>query len=237
MHNKYLQKMINAIPRITKNLLIINILMFFATVVAERYGVVLENYLALHYFGADNFMPHQLLTYMFMHGGFSHLFFNMFALFMFGSVVERTWGERKFLFYYLVCGVGAGLVQEVSQYVEFSAVLSNYKLVDIGEGIRVTVVEFLNLRKTVGASGAVYGILLAFGVLYPNERLFIFPIPVPIRAKFLIIGYIVLELYLAIANRPNDVVAHFAHLGGMLFGFILIMYWRNKRNRNVRGFR
>ena len=216
---------------VTKNLIIINVLVFFGTLVAQRYGIDLTNYLGLHFFLASDFNPAQLITYMFMHGGFSHIFFNMFAVFMFGTVLERTWGPKRFLFYYIACGIGAGLIQEGVQYIKYIVDYSHYSQVDIGTGI-IPMGEFLNMLTTVGASGAVYAILLAFGMLFPNNQLFIFPLPFPIKAKFFVIGYALIELYAGFANNPGDNVAHFAHLGGMIFGFILIMYWRKKSRNN-----
>jgi membrane associated rhomboid family serine protease len=162
-----------------------------------------------------------------MHGGFSHVFFNMFAVWMFGTVLEKTWGPKRFLFYYIVCGIGAGIVQEITQYVEYKMVLSQYVSVNTGTSI-IPMSDYLNMMNTVGASGAVYGILLAFGMLYPNQQMFIFPLPVPIKAKYFVVGYAVIELLLGIANNAGDNVAHFAHLGGMIFGFILIKYWKKK---------
>ena len=214
-------------PKITKNLFIINFLFFFATIVADSYGIDLIKILGLHFFLAEDFNPIQLVSYMFLHGGFSHIFFNMFAVWMFGRILEQVWGAKRFLIYYLVCGVGAGLVQEIVQLVHYEFVLSTYDNVNIGHAV-IPMREYLNLMTTVGASGAVYGILLAFGMLFPNQSLFIFPIPVPIKAKYFVIGYAVLELYLGLANHQGDNVAHFAHLGGMIFGFILIRYWRRK---------
>ena len=204
---------------------------FFGTLVAQRYGIDLTNYLGLHFFLASDFNPAQLITYMFMHGGFSHIFFNMFAVFMFGTVLERTWGPKRFLFYYIACGIGAGLIQEGVQYIKYIVDYSHYSQVDIGTGI-IPMGEFLNMLTTVGASGAVYAILLAFGMLFPNNQLFIFPLPFPIKAKFFVFGYALIELYAGFANNPGDNVAHFAHLGGMIFGFILIMYWRKKSRNN-----
>jgi len=218
-------------PPVTKNLIIINVLFFLGGVVAMRYGIDLSTYLGLHFFMADDFNPAQLISYMFMHGGFTHLFFNMFAVWMFGRILEQIWGPKKFLFYYIACGIGAGLIQELVQYIQYAVQLS----VDLGEGVIVPMAEYLNLIKTVGASGAVYAILLAFGMLFPNERMFIIPIPFPIKAKYFVAGYAIIELMEGIANNPTDNVAHFAHLGGMIFGFILIMYWRKKKNKGNDG--
>lgn len=215
----------NSIPTMTKNLLIVNFLAFVATWVMELRGIDLTSILGLHFFMAKDFHLYQLVTYLFLHGGFTHIFFNMFALWMFGAVIERVWGPKKFLFYYISCGIGAGLVQEIVQYVNYIAEgLAAYQYVDLG-GTRMLTADYLNLWTTIGASGAVYAILLAFGMIFPNERLFIIPIPFPIKAKWLVVGYIAIELFSALSG-PGDGVAHTAHLGGMLFGFIMIRYWQ-----------
>ena len=222
----------NSIPTMTKNLLVINILAFLATWVFQRSGVDLNAMFGLHFFLASDFHVYQFLTYMFLHGGFTHILFNMFALWMFGSVIERVWGPKKFIFYYIVCGVGAGIMQEIVQYVNFSVQgLAAYDYVSIS-GQRIAMDMFLNQWMTIGASGAVYGILLAFGMIFPNERLFIIPIPFPIKAKWLIIGYIFIELFSAMGQ--SDGVAHMAHLGGMLFGFLLIRYWQKHPDSSQR---
>lgn len=240
----------NQIPPITKNLLIINVLMFFGTIVADSYGIDLARYLGLHFVLSDHFNLAQLFTYMFMHGGFTHLFFNMFALWMFGRILEQVWGPKRFLTYYIVCGVGAGVIQELVVGIQYYLATSGMpaEAVDIvlREGANALMqgknfvngemasLNFIVNGLTVGASGAIYGILLGFGLLFPNEKMFVFPLPFPIPAKYFVIGYAVIELLLGIANNPTDNVAHFAHLGGMIFGYILIMYWRNqiRRRRN-----
>lgn len=214
-------------PTVTKNLIIINVLMFFGTIVAQRYGLDLTNYLGLHFFLASDFNPAQLITYMFMHGGFSHIFFNMFAVFMFGPILEQTWGPKRFLFYYILCGIGAGLIQEGVQYIQYVTEILPY-----AHEFPFPLDQLLNRMTTIGASGAVYAILLAFGMLYPNNRLFIFPLPFPIKAKFFVIGYAAIELWAGLSNSVGDNVAHFAHLGGMLFGIFLILYWRKKSKSN-----
>jgi membrane associated rhomboid family serine protease len=209
----------------TKNLLIVNVLAFIATFVLERSGIDLTRMLGLHFFLASEFHIYQFITYMFLHGGFTHILFNMFALWMFGSVIERVWGPKKFLFYYICCGVGAGFTQELVQYITYSMEgIAAYQYVNAG-GVQMTTDAYINLWTTIGASGAVYGILLAFGMIFPNERLFIIPFPFPIKAKWLIVGYIAIELFSAMSG-PGDGVAHMAHLGGMLFGFLLIRYWQ-----------
>ena len=212
-------------PTVTKNLIIINVLVFFGTLVAQRYGIDLANYLGLHFFLASDFNPAQLITYMFMHGGFSHIFFNMFAVFMFGPILEQTWGPRRFLFYYILYGIGAGVIQEGVQYIQYATELSQYSQVNIGTSI-IPMEEYLNMMTTVGASGAVYAILLAFGMLFPNTELYLMFIPIPIKAKYFVLLYGAAELFFGLQNSVGDNVAHFAHLGGMLFGFFLILYWR-----------
>jgi len=233
--------MFNNIPPVTKNLLIINILMFLATYVLGLRGVDLDSLLALHYFEADAFYPFQFITYMFMHGNFMHLFFNMFMLWMFGRIIEQVFGPKRFLIYYIVCGLGAGLMQEIVQFIEFS----NADIVTqaLGQGGNVINGKFmltpegavsLDQFRTVGASGAVYGILLAFGMVFPNESMYIIPFPFPIKAKYMVFGYALLELLLAMGSS-GDGIAHMAHVGGMLFGLVLILHWRRKGNGRSGG--
>ena len=177
------------IPTITKNLLIINVLAFLATLVIQSSsGVDLNNILGLHFFRASEFRIYQLVTYMFMHGGFAHLFFNMFALWMFGVVVEGVWGPRKFLFYYIACGIGAGLMQELAQFVEIYLQLNAQAPLGVGDAFIVMgqLANQLNGLTTVGASGAIYAILLAFGMIFPENKIFIFPIPSPSKPNGLL---------------------------------------------------
>ena len=223
--------MFRNIPTVTKNLLIINVLAFVATLVLSG-QFNLSEHGKLHFFLAPDFHLWQLITYQFLHADFTHIFFNMFALWMFGCVIERVWGPQKFLVYYLICGIGAGLCQEIVQYVEYSsnglAEMGIDNLIPVhtnGGTIIMTVGEYLNSWGTIGASGAVYGILLAFGMTFPNERIFIFPLPVPIKAKWFVCIYAGIELFSAYSSS-GDGVAHVAHLGGMLFGLLLILYWR-----------
>ncbi|MCR5180719.1 MAG: rhomboid family intramembrane serine protease [Bacteroidaceae bacterium] len=212
-------------PPITKNLIIINLLMYLGKVVAARYGISFDDLLGLHFFLASDFKLYQLFTYLFVHGGLDHIFFNMFTLWMFGRMMEQVMGSQRFLFYYLFCGVGAGLMQEGVQYIEYMYQgLANFELVNVG-GLSIPMDTYLNQWTTVGASGAIYGVLLSFGMTFPNERMFIIPIPFPIKAKWFVLGFTVIELMSALGN-PGDNVAHMAHLGGMLFGLALILYWR-----------
>lgn len=220
-------------PPVTKNIIIINVLIFLGSIVAPKYGINLTQWFGLHFFMAPDFKLYQLFTYMFMHGGFEHLFFNMFAVWMFGRVLEQVWGPRRFLFYYIVCGVGAGLIQELVQYIQYTTVLSGYDSVNMGGNYVIPMSDYLNMMTTVGASGAIYAILLAFGMIFPNQPIYLYFL-LPMKAKYFVMGYAVLELIFGMSQR-GDGIAHFAHLGGMLFGFILIMYWK-KKNKNGQFF-
>ena len=179
-HKHKKTSMFRNIPTVTKNLLIINIVAFLAAQVLSMSGIDLNDIFGLHFFKASNFQIYQLVTYMFMHGNFTHIFFNMFALWMFGCVVENVWGPKKYLFYYMVCGIGAGLMQELAQFVSYSVEgLAAYSSVNMGNGMNIPMETYLNMLTTVGASGAIYAILLAFGMTFPNERMFVFPLPIP----------------------------------------------------------
>lgn len=218
-------------PPVTKNLLIINVLFFLGRYVAMLYGIDLDDVLGLHFVLASHFHLYQVFTYMFMHASWAHIFFNMFAVWMFGVAIENAMGSRRYLLYYLTCGLGAAMTQEVVQFVQYA-----YNGLDAYEqkrtaGAVMAMGDYLNLWTTVGASGAVYGILLAFGMTFPDNRIFIFPLPVPIKAKYFVAGYAVIEL-LSGFGSSNDGVAHFAHLGGMLFGLLLLLYWRNGGGRS-----
>ena len=234
------------LPEIIKNLLILNGLLFFATISLESYGIDLTQLLGLHQFQSDDFMPHQLITHFFMHGNFTHLFFNMFALWMFGKILENVWGAKRFLTYYLITALGAAALHlGVSQYEimslqsqinpsDLNILLENGKQVLEGnQNYTHPLMGKLNLlinTPTVGASGAVFGILLAFGMLFPNTLLYIY-FAIPIKAKYFVMIYGALELYSGLSNNPADNVAHFAHLGGMLFGYILLKYWQKNNTQ------
>lgn len=217
-------------PPVTRNLLIINVLCWMGTLALGKYGLDLEQIFGLHFFMAPSFKLWQPITYMFLHDGFQHIFFNMFAVWMFGRIMEEQWGSKRFLRFYLLCGIGAALTQEICQYIHYEMALSQYAMVSIGSST-IPMKAYLDTILTVGASGAVYGILLGYGMTFPNNEIFIIPIPVPIKAKWLIIGYVILELGLGIRNSAADNVAHFAHLGGMLAGFLIMLYWKHKDRR------
>lgn len=270
----------NILPPIVKNLLIINGLFFLATIVfAQTRDIDLYRILGLHYVEAPNFKIWQIFTYMFMHGDLSHLLFNMFALWMFGSSLENIWGSKKFLFYYFVTGIGAAIVHYIVIYFQiapdlalfnqfldnpsldtYKSLVTNFNethkvLLQNGNDVSIksfliqnqyifennkeTITElsiataklkdiFLNSFNIVGASGSVFGLLLAFGMLFPNALIYIYFL-FPLKAKWFVIIYGVFELFLGVYGS-NDGIGHFAHLGGMLFGIFLILYWKKKKN-------
>ena len=244
----YTPQRFSILPPVVKNLLIINGLFFLATIAfAKIFNIDLAGILGLHYFQSELFYPHQMLTYMFMHGDIGHILFNMFALWMFGSTIERNWGSKRFLIYYLVTGIGAGLVQEMVYGIRIHQIMAQLspEAVDIVKNNGLTLLQQsmnytdnlmgnLNLllnTGTVGASGSVFGLLLAFGMMFPNALIYIYFL-FPLKAKWVVLGYGVLELWLGIANKSGDNIAHFAHLGGMVFGLLLIMWWKKKDNNN-----
>lgn len=220
---------------VVKNLLIINGLFFLATYVNEDF--MFEKF-ALYFPGSENFMPHQLITHMFMHGGLAHIFGNMFALFMFGPALEMRLGSKRFLTYYVITGLGAAALHLGVKYLQLMPYMDTSMYTEIlNNGFSVlqqnknySDVDWANLNlminaPTVGASGAVFGILLAFGMLFPDITIYLY-FALPIKAKYFVMFYGAAELYLGLSNNPNDNVAHFAHLGGMLFGFLLLRYWK-----------
>ncbi len=212
---------LGSIPTITKNLIIINFICWFAEIVFARQGIVdLTEILGLHFYKADSFRIYQFITYQFMHdpGGISHVFFNMFAVFMFAPALESLWGPKRFLFYYLFTGIGAGIVQQFAWAFD----IHNLALDSASQE------ALYNSMVTIGASGSIFGVLLAFGMLFPNTQLMLLFPPIPMKAKWFVIIYALGELFFGVANFSGDNVAHFAHLGGMLFGIILILYWRKK---------
>lgn len=225
MDSQFRPQGFSILPLVVKNLLIINIIFFLATIACETvWHIDLAQYLGLHYIGASDFRPYQFVTYMFMHGSFAHIFFNMFALWMFGNAIENVWGPKRFLIFYFVCGIGAGLTQELVQYIQLNDIVQNYEYVRFNN-TSIPVDDYLNMLTTVGASGAVYGILLAFGMMWPNSRIYLYFL-IPIKTKWFVLIYGLLELFSGLSSVDN--VAHFAHVGGMVFGLLLILYWRNK---------
>ena len=260
------------LPPVVKNLLIINGLFFLATFSLQNvYGIDLAKILGLYYFRSDLFRPYQFVTYMFIHADIQHIFLNMFALWMFGYLLENVWGSKRFLTFYVLTGIGAAITQTIVNYFHFSSVEAsafaltqapsvdafsvfikeNFSLYFSNEGTIRSFISSWSLSPhdpafarqsveyvhqllelgmnvpTIGASGAVYGILLAFGMMFPNMLVYIYFL-FPIKAKWIVMIYGAIELYSGFLNKTNDNVAHFAHLGGMVFGFFLIIYWRKK---------
>jgi membrane associated rhomboid family serine protease len=217
---------------VVKNILIINILLFIITLVVSSSGIELERILGVYYFDSPNFKVWQIITYMFMHGGIMHIFFNMFALYMFGSTLEAVWGSKRFFNFYMITGIGALFLQMVVQAIEMYFATGNVVITsatNIDSQNTYNIVSSIYNNPMVGASGAIFGLLIAFGMLFPNTELILFPIPIPVKAKYFVVLYIVLELYLGLSRFSGDSVAHFAHLGGALFGFILVKYWNRNR--------
>lgn len=229
-------------PPVVKNLILANVVIFLITMVMQQTGTDLYQVLGLYFPASEKFRLHQVFTHMFMHGSIGHIFFNMFALYMFGRVLEGVWGPKRFLTFYLVTGLGAAALHTLVHFFEYQAVMSNIApdqlayfkdLAMQGKYIPNTPSEKLTMilnTPTVGASGAVFGILLGFGMLFPNTQLMLLFPPIPIKAKYFVIGYGALELYLGL-SQPGSNVAHFAHLGGMLFGYFMIKYWNKNSNR------
>jgi membrane associated rhomboid family serine protease len=230
--NQYRPQSNFGIPMVVKNLLIINVLFFAGTLLSTN--VDFYQLFGLHFPTAPNFKVWQPITYMFMHGDVMHIFFNMFGLYMFGSQLEKYWGPKRFLTYYMVTGIGAAIVHFTVFYFVSMPRFENELNILAAQGYAIPDSlwdEFLNGNLVVGASGAIFGLLLAFGMLFPNTELMMLFFPVPIKAKYFVIGYGLIELFSGVRAAEGDNVAHFAHLGGMLFGFILIKYW-NKTMRN-----
>lgn len=240
--------MFNNLPPVLKNLIIINFIVYFAGMVLKQYGVDITDIFGMHYFQSENFKLFQIITYMFLHSysSFQHILFNMFGLFMFGRVLEQVWGSKRFLQYYMITGIGAGIIQMIVYYIRIKSLESGldpetlslvYReglaALEQGKNFSDPILAQLNLfinTSTIGASGAVFGILLAFGMLFPNTEMYLMFIPIPIKAKYMVIGYGAIELVQGFSGI-NSGVAHFAHLGGMLFGYILIRYWRKDTKR------
>jgi membrane associated rhomboid family serine protease len=212
------------------------LLLYFAA--SSVFGIDLNSKLGLYFPKSDSFQPYQILSHMFMHGGFWHLFFNMYALYIFGQALENVWGPKRFFIFYFVCGLGAALVHETVIGFQYNQLVHSIspenmqiflnngtEFLDNGDYESLQGLYILLNTPTVGASGAIFGVLLAFGMLFPNTQLMLLFPPIPIKAKYFVLAYGGIELYLAF-TQPGSNIAHAAHLGGMLFGFILIKYWQ-----------
>lgn len=236
----------NHAPLVVKNIILINVMMFLLSVVLEFKHIDLNRILGLYYIESANFNPFQIVTHMFMHGGFTHILFNMYALWMFGQVLERVWGSKRFFVFYFVTGLGAAFLHMITMGIEFYLLQSQMpsqlvqEVVQQGSTIFAAGKNYTDLgmselnillnTPTVGASGAVFGVLLGFGMLFPNTQLMLLIPPMPIKAKYFVMIYGAIELYLGF-TRTGGNVAHFAHIGGMLFGYFLIIYWNRNRSK------
>ena len=218
---------------IVLNLIIINVLVFFGQQISP---FDITEWGSLHYFSSPTFKPHQLITHMFLHGGIGHLLFNMFALWMFGTVLETHISSKKFLLFYLICGLGAGILTQLTipysadQFAKsaagvHAAALNNADISQIVEAYKAQ-------YSMIGASGAIMGVMAAFAYLFPNTEMFIMFIPIPIKAKYVVPGFMLIDLFGGINPSAGDNIGHFAHLGGALVGFLLVLYW-NKTNRKT----
>jgi len=221
----------NPFPPVVKNLIIINVLVFVAQLTFQNSKTVdLDNLFALHDVHSVFFKPHQLITHLFMHGGFDHIFFNMFALWMFGRELENSWGAKRFLIFYMACGLGAALLHLGVLYFEMEPVMKVFRSLPADQqALYLESPEFRVNTATLGASGAVFGCLAAFGYLFPNTMIYVYFL-LPLKAKWFVLIYAGLELWLGIKNSAGDNVAHFAHLGGAVTGIILVLLW-NKTDR------
>ena len=225
--NEYTPKSFSILPPVCKNLLIINTLMWLLTGVLKYRGIDLTSLLGLHFVQASHFRFWQPITYAFMHANFNHLFFNMFALWMFGYTLENMWGSKKFIIFCLITALGAALAQEITYFfMNYNLLTGGYQGVSFPDGSKIPVKEYLNIFNTIGASGIVFGVLLAFGMMFPNTYIYLYFL-VPMKTKWFVIGYCALELFNGVLGT-SDGVAHFAHLGGALAALVLIFIWEKK---------
>lgn len=252
--NQNNRNIFNSVPPVTLNIIVITVIFWLAQIAFLRKDIDISTYLGLHYYTSDNFYPFQLITYMFLHDphGLTHILFNMFAVFMFGRTLEMVWGGKRFLFYYIATGIGAGLANILVMYIRIKLAemdMSPEMITEvyvkgsslIQQGLTFgdpsmaklnELLYFANVGCTIGASGAVFGILVAFGMLFPNVELMFMFFPVPIKAKYFVIIYGLMELFLGVWDRSGDNVAHFAHLGGLVTGMIMVLYWKRKNKIN-----
>ena len=236
-NNQYSPGPFAGLPVVTKNIIIINVIMYLATLAFETVNIDLVKLFGLHYYLADDFKPHQFITYIFMHGGFSHILFNMLGVYIFGQVLEQVWGPKRYLIFYILTGLGAALAQYIIMHFEITEVLDifnqhiNSRNLDTSQRAEFInqKYEYLNKHVIIGASGSLFGLLGGFGMLFPNRELYLYFF-IPIKAKWLVILYGGFEIFSGLQNNPTDNVAHFAHIGGLLVGIALVLFWRKDRN-------
>lgn len=254
-----LQNLFRNMPPVVNNLLLINVVLLLANFLFLSWGTDLNKILGAYYWGSEQFEPYQIITHMFMHDnkGFMHILFNMFALVMFGGQIERVWGPKRFLIYYLICGLGSYLLHNMVNAIETHNLLANvtpdqvnqlwteglesfrigeengYYILNVSPEVyeNLASLESVYYTPMVGASGAIFGLLAAFAYLFPNTELMLLFPPIPIKAKWFVLMYAGLEVYLGFKNSAGDSVAHFAHIGGALFGLIMLLIWQRKRNK------
>ncbi|MBL7910287.1 MAG: rhomboid family intramembrane serine protease [Bacteroidia bacterium] len=278
-NNQYRPNSFGGLPVVTKNILIINVVFFLLTVALQStQNIDLAKYLGLHYPTAPDFKPHQFITYIFMHGSFSHILFNMLAVYIFGQVLEQVWGPKRYLIFYILTGLGAALAQYIVTYFsvtplidsiqavqnnlspttfeelfasprfqrsvsddfvfEFNNFIKQYnQAMHESQGRAMSLAsqflldyknQYLNSHVVVGASGSLFGLLGAFGMIFPNRMLYLYFL-FPVKAKWLVIGYGALELFSGLRSNPEDNVAHFAHIGGLIVGIIIVLIWRKDK--------
>ncbi len=244
-----MNNLLGNMPPVVKNLLILNIIMFIITVIGEQQGIRMTYLLGGYVFGSPFFEPYQMVTHFFMHGGMFHIFFNMFALVIFGSVLEQVWGPKRFFIFYVATALGAFVFHQLVGYIEFKQIeneiiAAGYDIFEINKRISDLHVQGMIFTEpllrdyqisigvpVVGASGAVYGLLAAFAYLFPNTQLMLLFPPIPVKAKWLVLFLVGIALYNSIQSQPGDNIAHLAHLGGALVGFIIVLIWKqDKKN-------
>ena len=231
--NEFRPGSLQSIPPVIKNLIIVNALVFLAQKVFANYpGINIDNLFALHDVRSAFFKPHQLITYMFLHATLGHIFFNMFALWMFGAILENVWGPKRFLVFYVLCGLGSALLHLFVLHYQLTPAWNEFQALPVHEQLDVLYDPRFEINTaTLGASGAVFGCLAAFGMLFPNSLIYLYFF-VPVKAKWFVIGYAAIELFSGIQNSSGDSTAHWAHLGGAAVGALLVFYWRKTDKRN-----
>jgi membrane associated rhomboid family serine protease len=238
-NNQYRPSAFGGLPVVTKNIIIINVILFlFTQILASANGISLTDYFGLHYYLAPAFKPHQFITYIFMHGSVSHLLFNMIGVYVFGQVLEQVWGPKRYLIFYVLTGLGAALAQYIIMHFEISSLLTsvnsqiensfNTEERTYFMNQKFEFIESLNYHVIVGASGSLFGLLGAFGLLFPNRQLYLYFL-FPVKAKWLVIAYGAFEIFSGLRNNPGDNVAHFAHIGGLVVGLIIVLIWRKDK--------
>jgi membrane associated rhomboid family serine protease len=234
-NNQYRPGGFGGLPVVTKNIIIINVIVFIISLLAQSRGIDLTALLGLHYYLAPDFKPHQFITYIFMHASISHIFFNMLGIYVFGQALEQVWGPKRYLIFYIVTGLGAAVAQYVVMHFQAREIINWYNAqIELPGATPKEITQaidekfaMLNQLVVIGASGSLFGLLGAFGLLFPNREIYIYFFPV--KAKWLVIAYGAMELFSGWRNDPMDNVAHFAHLGGLFVGFILVFIWRRDR--------